>query len=177
MMPPRIRQGRFAYSTSRAARLLPVDRFASHDRKQGTAPTRRISRTHQEEAIRMTAPIRSTSSGLVAPHRSEPATARTFIWLTRQAVSGTDSLRLDCRMFHMTKGPGNLIIKAPLIRSEQRGICTWHTHLVYPGECRKGSSVAAGPVAALDTSAIFYHASSRQRGRRRHGIADRTRAT
>ena len=125
--------------------------------KAGSGPTRRIRRTHQEGANRMTALIQRVPSEGVAPHRSEPTAAHTPIWLTQHAASGTDSILPDCRMFHTKKGSGDLITKAPLTRSEHQGIISDNasirlTHLVFPAEHDQGSPSAIGLIAALDTS-------------------------
>lgn len=182
-VPSRIRQGRFADTTSRAARPLPVDRYGSHDRKQGAAPARRIRRTHQRGANRMTPLIQRTSSARVAPHRSEPAVARTSNWHPGQGASGTDSLRLDCRIFHSKKTSGNrpyTSIKATLARAGRQDLtsASTSTRPTRPRFTERNdrdritAPVATGPVAALGITVISSTTSSREQEGRRRGTVD-----
>lgn len=169
-MPPRIRQGRFADTTSRGRPPLSVDRLAATTGSMGRPRTRRIRRTTRKGPNRMTPLSQRGSSERVAPHRSEPAAARASIWLSQHAVSGIDSLRPDSPMFHTGKGTGNLTAKVSLTRSEHQGIASDKasirlTHLVSPGECRKGAPVTIFPAAAPDPSMISCLTSLGQHGR------------
>jgi hypothetical protein len=120
----------------------------------------------------MTSHIPHALSEQVARHRGEPAAARTFNWHPGQGASGIVSLRLDCEIFHTRKAWANCVTKA---RPEEHQAIAGHspyirlTHLVFPDECGKGSSVAIGPAVALNTSVIFFITPPRQHGSARRG--------
>jgi hypothetical protein len=134
----------------------------------------------------MTSLIQHASSGRVVPHRSEPTAARTFNWHLGQGDSGTDSLRLDYRIFHRRKTSGNHLdtsTKATLTRSERQGMAgdsasSQPTRTALPDESagsRITARVAISPVVALGIAVISSTTSSREQEGRRRGTVDRLR--
>jgi hypothetical protein len=183
-MPPRIRQGRFANTTEQGRPLPSIDRFASHDRTAGAAPTRRPRQTHHERGYRMTRPSQRASSERHAPHRSEPATALTAIRPTRQTALSIPTLRPHCPMFHK-KGISEYRegTRAAIVRYEHQGQggetpSSGPIGIAFPNgrsDGRKGPGVAISPVAAPGTTALFNTTPFRTRGRGRDAASDRTR--
>src|SRR5690348_968097 len=172
MMPSRI-----ARAGSLTQRAGPPACYRSTGLPTTTGNRERPNKVHKTNSPErsqphMTSLIPRALSERAAPHRGEPATARTFNWHPRQGAPGIVSLRLDCEIFHRTKTSANWIAKARAgghraITGDNASVRL--TRIVFPDECGKGSPVAIGPVVALDTSETSFLTPPRQSRRARHG--------